>query len=186
MVFSARKGDFSAGRPKRSEGRGLSPQGSEKIRFFCAGKEVGDFWRECTQVHDRQKSPSDATEGGAKRRARSSEARYGHRPQRVRPAQKGLFLTDDCGIAQAAHSKSAAPQQVQTQEDPSPRSDPGGGGWRGAAVLRQKPRSSGPGGAPGTAAARAGADACSRAQPLTTAPIMMPRWLMASASHQMR
>ncbi|WP_300922874.1 hypothetical protein, partial [uncultured Desulfovibrio sp.] len=50
----------SAGRPKRSEGRGLSPQGSEKIRFFCAGKEVDDFWRECTHVHDRQKSSSDA------------------------------------------------------------------------------------------------------------------------------
>ena len=35
-------------------------QESEKIRFFRAGKEMGDFGRECTQVHDRPKSHNDA------------------------------------------------------------------------------------------------------------------------------
>ena len=58
VLYDAVEG-YSLFRLERSDRRMPVPQESPKIRFFRAGKEMGDFWRECTQVHDRQKSHSD-------------------------------------------------------------------------------------------------------------------------------
>ena len=57
----------------------LVPEGSEKIRYFGAGKEEKNFRGECTQVLDQENFFL------------------------TQPALKELFLTDNCGIAHTEH-----------------------------------------------------------------------------------
>ncbi len=60
-----------------------------KNKIFCSAKEADDFGGEYTHVHERQKSPSDATEGGAKRRARRSRFSEEHIIGILRQAEPG-------------------------------------------------------------------------------------------------